>query len=433
MLPGMGESTDVGVRVREARKRIGLTQQDLARSSAVSVSLIRKLEQGEYGRVRLETVRKLAVVLGVATSALMSEPDAPEPEAGDGARWEPVRRALEGAYGEQPSGEPTADGVRSALGEVVPLLLDTRIAELGAVMPRLLRDADALVLACPASARLAVKSLRSQVRQVAGALMLHAWQFDAAERAFDMAMGDACDPLTAMSVVEERCWGLIRQGRLAETRELAFWWADLAEPKMSAAGREQWAAWGRLPMRGAAAAVRDNRPDEARDALRLVRMAGACARSDFALSYSPWHVFGPVTASVTAAENAAVSGQPRVTLAIATQLDAGSMRRVHRFSPSHRLDVAHAHASLRQCPEAISVLQELRRARPQWLAQQRYARDILSTAVTMCHRVTKAQRRTQRGTAHHDHIRPERTARRVKRRQDQPCPVTACSRSRTGL
>lgn len=388
----MGESADVGVRVREARKRIGLTQQELARSSGVSVSLVRKLEQGEYGRVRLETVRKLAVVLGVATSGLMSEPDAPEPDAGDGVRWEPLRRALDGADGEQPLAEPTAGGVRSALAECVPLLLDTRIAELGAVMPSLLRDADALVLTSPASARLAAKSLRSQVRQVAGALLLHAWQFDAAERAFDMAMGDACDPLAAMSVVEERCWGLIRQGRLAETRELALLWADLAEPKMSVASREHWAAWGRLLMRASAAAVRDNRPDEARDALRLVRMAGACAPRDFVLSRSPWHVFGPITASVTTAENAAVAGQPRVTLAIARQLEAASMRRVHRFSPSHRLDVAHAYASLRLYPEAIGVLQELRRARPEWLPQQRYARDILGTVITRRRTLTSEMR-----------------------------------------
>jgi len=135
------------------------------------------------------------------------------------------------------------------------------------------------------------------------------------------------------------------------------------------------AAWGRLLMRASAAAVRDNRPDEARDALRLVEMAAACAGRDFVLSYSPWHVFGPVTASVTAAENAAKAGQPDVTLAIARQLEGGSLRRVHRFSPSHRLDVAHAHATLRQYPEAIKVLQELRQARPQWLPQQRYARD----------------------------------------------------------
>jgi transcriptional regulator with XRE-family HTH domain len=55
--------------VREARKRRGLTQRELARQSGVSISLVTKLEQGAYGGVRLETVRRLAVVLGVRTSA----------------------------------------------------------------------------------------------------------------------------------------------------------------------------------------------------------------------------------------------------------------------------------------------------------------------------------------------------------------------------
>jgi hypothetical protein len=39
--------------------------------------------------------------------------------------------------------------------------------------------------------------------------------------------------------------------------------------------------------------------------------------------------------------------------------------------------VAAAHAALRQYPEAMAALQQLRRTRPQWLAQQRYASDIL--------------------------------------------------------
>ncbi|SRR6266487_2926313 len=388
----MNDSAMVGARVREARKRIGLTQQELARSSGVSVSLVRKLEQGEYGGVRLETVRKLAVVLGLATSALMSQPDAPEPDVGDAGRWEPLRRAIDGEHREQPGGAPTLEGVRSALAEVMPLLVDGRFTETGTLLPTLLHDADVLVSASPSSARITAKSLRAQARQLAGSLMLHAWQFDAANRAFDMAMGDACDPLTAMSVVEERCWGLIRQGRLTETRELAFRWAELAEPKMSVASRDQMAAWGRLLMRASAAAVRDNRPDEARDALRLVQMAAACAGRDYVLSYSPWHVFGPVTASVTAAENAAKSGQPDVTLAIARQLEGAALRRVHRFSPSHRLDVAHAHTTLRQYPEAIKVLQELRQARPQWLPQQRYARDILAAVITRRRTLTNEMR-----------------------------------------
>lgn len=52
-----------------------------------------------------------------------------------------------------------------------------------------------------------------------------------------------------------------------------------------------------------------------------------------------------------------------------------------RYAPSHRLDVAQAYATLRQYPEAIDVLQQLRRIRPQWLPQQRHAADILTKII----------------------------------------------------
>ncbi len=391
MLAVVNEGQEVGNRVREARKRQGLTQEQLARLSGVSISLIAKLERGEYGGLRLETVRKLAVVLRVTTSAL-ADGDAPLPGRQSAALCEPVRRALDGEPGGDPPDAPTLEAVRSAFAQVAPLLLASRFTELGAALPPVLRDADALVAGSANGARAAARSLRAQVRQVTGSLMLHAWQFDVAERAFDMAMGDADDPLTAMSVVDERCWGLIRQGRFAETRDLAFRWADQAEPRMSTASREQLAGWGRLLIRAAAASVRDNRPDEASDALRLAGVAGSGTGGDFVLPYSPWHVFGPVTASVAAAENAAKSGQPDVTLSIASKLEGSKLRLVHRFAPSHRLDVAHAHAAQHQYAQAITVLQELRRARPQWLPRQRYARDILSKIITRRRTLTDEMR-----------------------------------------
>jgi len=98
----------------------------------------------------------------------MSEPDAPEPDAVDAGQWEPVRRAIDGEHREQPDAMPTLAGVRSALAGAMPLLVDSRFAEMGAVLPALLRDADALVSASPASARMAAKSLRAQARQLAG-------------------------------------------------------------------------------------------------------------------------------------------------------------------------------------------------------------------------------------------------------------------------
>jgi hypothetical protein len=251
---------------------------------------------------------------------------------------------------------------------------------LGLVLPALLRDADALVSSADSSTRAGARVLRAQVRQVAGALMLHTWQFEAADEAFDLAMSDADDPLIAMSVVEERCWGLIRQGKLAETRQLAFTWADDHEPGMATAGRSELAAWGRLLVRGSAAAVRDNQPGQASDALRLARMAAAGTGGDFRLPYAPWHVFGPRTVWLAAAENAAILNNPRETLDIARMLTTAGLP-VRRYAPSHGLDVAQAHVTLRHYPEAIGVLQELRRERPEWLPRQRHASDILGKII----------------------------------------------------
>ena len=59
----MSDISAIGARVREVRKRRGLTQGELARVSGVSVSLVTKLEQGWYGGMRLETVHKVAVAL----------------------------------------------------------------------------------------------------------------------------------------------------------------------------------------------------------------------------------------------------------------------------------------------------------------------------------------------------------------------------------
>jgi hypothetical protein len=208
-----------------------------------------------------------------------------------------------GADTDEPQEAPTLDGLGRSFGDVLPLLAATQFDAMGAVLPGLLNDADTLIALSADSTQAGARTLRSQIRQVAGALMLHNWQFETAERAFALAMEDASDPLRAMSVSDERCWGLIRQGRLSETMDAAFGLAEQNEPRMTAA-KEELAAYGKLMIRGSMAAVRDNRPDEAAEALRLARMAAAGGRSDFVLLSSPWHVFGPVTVSAFAAESA---------------------------------------------------------------------------------------------------------------------------------
>lgn len=76
----MHEVTGIGSSLREIRKRRGLTQRELAAASGVSLSLIRKLEQGEITDTRMETAHTLASTLRVPTSYLL-ERDDEEPAA----------------------------------------------------------------------------------------------------------------------------------------------------------------------------------------------------------------------------------------------------------------------------------------------------------------------------------------------------------------
>ncbi len=377
----MPNANALGDRLQSVRKRRGLTQAELAREAGVSVSLIRQLEQGVTEDTRLETARKLAVALRVPTTTLVSRPDAAEPTSGDVDQWNAVRRALEGRpSGESPAEAPTLEGVRTGLDEVMPLLAASHYSQLRVALPALLRDADALVAGTVNGEQVEARTLRSHIRQVTSWLMSHTWQLDAADHAIQMAIDDASDGLTAAAAADWACWGLIRQGKLAETRELATRWADDIEPRISKAGKDEMTAWGLMLLRVSTAAVRDNRPGEAADALKLARMAAIGVGRDFRPTSDPWHVFGPMMVAMIKAENAMIEEHPDVTLQIAAQLDEAQFPLSRNWN-RHRLDVANAHAVTKQYAEAFDVLQQVRRSAPEWLVTQRYAKDILGKII----------------------------------------------------
>jgi hypothetical protein len=88
-----------------------------------------------------------------------------------------------------------------------------------------------------------------------------------------------------------------------------------------------------------------------------------------------------VTVSMVHAENAIIQDRPDITLNVAGQI-SGAGFPVPRNWNRHRLDVANAYAAKRQHTEAAQVLAEVHRKAPEWLAQQRYARDILSKIIS---------------------------------------------------
>jgi transcriptional regulator with XRE-family HTH domain len=368
----MPESTDehIGARLKELRKRRGLSQTDLARDSGVSVSTIRNLEQGTQAETRLETARKLAVALRIPTSRLMSQGDA-QPDTPGPARWAQVRVALTAPL-RQPEDEPTVPGVADALAGARQLRDAGSYADLAAVLPALLRDADVL----PGSD--GSRRLRVQTLQLAGWMLTQTRQYDAAEVALERALAEAVDRMDAAATVNGQCWLLLRQGRLAETRELAERWADEMEPRWSRATEAELSLWGWMLLRVAAASVRDAREPEARNALRLARSAAVALGREVDVPDDYPRVFGPLKVKRAAVEHAAVTDMPDRVLALAAALPKEGVSNVNRRT---RLDVADAHAKTRAYGEAVSILSELHAASPEWLPQQRYARDILSRVV----------------------------------------------------
>jgi transcriptional regulator with XRE-family HTH domain len=382
-------SANLGKRLQEVRKRRGMTQRQLATESGVSLSLIRKLEQGERADTRLETARRLAQTLRVPTTSLVAaheEEDAAATGAVD--RWEAVRRALVAPVrNDGLIEEPTVQGVREAIESALPLFSGDRFAELSVILPPLLRDADLIAGSGPEG-----RAMRVRLSQLTGWLLTQTRQFEAAEIALTRSLEDASDLLEAAATVNTQCWLLLRRGRLAEGRELAIRWADEMEPRISRATPAELSAWGWLLLRASAAAIRDNRPGEAEDALRFANSAAVAMGREFAPCDDFLQAFGPVTVALKRAENAMIVDKPDLVLKLSARIPTGGMRPTSNNRNRHLLDVAEAHARSRDYAKTVEILQGIRADAPQWLPNQRYALDIFSRVIARRRTLTSEMR-----------------------------------------
>ncbi|MFF8784856.1 hypothetical protein [Streptomyces sp. NPDC015125] len=85
-----------------------------------------------------------------------------------------------------------------------------------------------------------------------------------------------------------------------------------------------------------------------------------------------------MTVSYKAVERHIVLDQPDKVLAMTKKKGSqAASTEYHR----HRLDVAKAHLLVRQYGEAVDTLTEIHVAAPEWLANQRYAQDIMGGVV----------------------------------------------------
>ncbi|MFJ1455004.1 helix-turn-helix domain-containing protein [Nocardia sp. N2S4-5] len=360
----------VGERVKNARKRAGMTQRELAGAAGVSLSQLRKIEQGDY-EPRLETLRAFAVAMHLRTSALQVEPDYEQPDSGTEEQWRPVLPALFG-NSPQPDVPATVEGVQAMLRTVQAMIGADRYQEVTVLLPSLIRDVESLGDG---------RAFRFKVLNVAASLLAQTRQFEAADMVLSRAVDVAETHLEAATAVDTLLWSLLRQGRLDDARSMAIRWADDIEPRFSRASLQTVAMWGRLWLKIANAAVRDNQPGEVEDALALARAAAARIGHDVYVDRLLGRTFGPLEVSYIAAESFVISHEPEKTLAIASNVPAPPIEPAGASRMRHKLDVANAHTQMGRFGEALESFRTVRRTAPEWLVQQRYARDVLNEVV----------------------------------------------------
>ena len=382
----------LGERLGKLRRRRGLTQEQLATASGVSVAAIRKIERDAQSTARLATLHRLATVLGVPTTALLAAPKAKPAKATDDPGLLTIRRALQPirsvnglTFAEDATTAPTLTALRESLraanrvyqGDDYDLVL--RLA------PGLLAEARILVRETEGDDRLAAQALLAQVYQLAGGVLTQLRHTDLAAFALDEAIrlaDTAGDRLTAASAVVSQCWVLRRQARLDEAEQLAIATADAIEPSFRTATRSQLATWGWLALRASAAAARNNRPDEADDLIRTATAAATRIGADFIDYHEYWSSFGPVTVAYKHVENKVVEHDPHAALALADRIPPDpSARPTSNNRNRHLLDLAWAHVQLRHYSEATAILLAINRAAPEWLRYQRFAHETATRIV----------------------------------------------------
>ncbi|MGH3565489.1 MAG: helix-turn-helix domain-containing protein [Pseudonocardia sp.] len=137
----MEDTVGVGARAARARKLAGLTQQQLAEWANVSLSLLRKVEQGDRSASPAFTAA-VAGVLGLGPDVLYGQPyeATSRAEAVELAAIPELRRALVAVVdGDLPEPAPTLDVLLTRLDRVRGAHRRARIGEAAAALPDLLR------------------------------------------------------------------------------------------------------------------------------------------------------------------------------------------------------------------------------------------------------------------------------------------------------
>ncbi|UVS76340.1 helix-turn-helix domain-containing protein [Actinokineospora sp. UTMC 2448] len=380
-------SNDVslGARVKRARTRRLLTQEQLAEKAQVSVDLVRKLEQEVRHTASMSSLTRLARALDIELPRLLGQAgtiQATVDEAAVGILA--IRDELsaldhfpglgdDNVFDDEP---PAIEHLRSALKEAEHVRQHGSFAQLGAMLPGLMAETRAATRALSGQDQVAAYGLLSEVLQIASTMMTGLGKADIGYigliRAQEAAEKSDDELLHAMNV-SALSWVFFKQGRLADAETAALRQAERMGPDFVRDPPERLAVWGILLLRAASAAVRDKRVGRSDEHLSLARAAAARIGSDLNLYATP---FGPTNAGIAAVNAAVESEQFDKALTLAEEVP-----RQGWVSPTwrarHLLDLAIAHSELDHDEAAVDQLLAAERTAPEWLRYHTLGRQTV--------------------------------------------------------
>lgn len=393
----MMTNDDIGRRIADLRARRGLTQEELAEFSGVSISVIRKVEQGRGG-ARMESFHAIARALDVVTMMFVpSATRAPDPIEHEDVRdliLADLRAAVLPAVAladsdtveDLCSEAPDLQRLRKATRSLVDAYHGNRYDFVAQIAPGLIRSAHLHVATAPHGQIDDAVFLRADLFKMVARYLVQVRENDLAFIVLRSALEDARrvgnQPLAAM-IIGSCSRIMLRQTRFDQAERMVVKLADEIEPKVSTATPNQLAAWGRSLLWASAAASRNNRPQEARDYLAAAASAAARLGSE-QMDLVGHESFGPLTVATKGPENEMIAGNPGRVLELSNELPRGVGKMTPAGWQQHLLYRAHAFVLMGKVHEATNVLSGLRRTASEWLRQQRLSREVTQDLISSC-------------------------------------------------
>lgn len=378
--------------LRAIRERRGLTQQQLADTSGVSVETIRHLEQHPDVDARMDTLRRLAAPLRVHTSDLLraAPPTIEDASAmttsllGMRAVLTPAPR-LAGTPIVADIEPPTLDELIAATQLAARAYHKGSYADLLSSLPGLIRDGQVAVRTTAGRQRDLAYTVLGTGLRVAGRALKQVKEHDLSATALDQAIdaaergGDLPGAARGISMQADVYMRLRRYGDAVDMCVRA---ADVLHPGDAQRGDMPLvAAWGCLLRSASAAAARDSRGETDDLLSEMNRAADLITTEAWDAAEAPGSrgEFGANAARMMVTECAVIRGDLGTALATAKTVTPGAV------SPStrdrHMLDVAAASARSGKPRAAEKILGGLARRSPTWLARQHYGQEITAELV----------------------------------------------------